>query len=259
VIHSARRENLSGDTIKEAGETRFRQDGPSTILFDPATAEEAQPRWFDIEWWKAQGLASPASAGRGPTWFVGPQGAEWVLRHCHRGGALGRWIADHYLWLGLERARPFVELRFTQRLLAIGLPVPRPVAARVVRAGFVYTGDLITERITGARPVSALLGASPMPVTAWRAIGRCIRRFHDLGVYHADLTANNILIDGGERISIIDFDRGGLRAPGAWRAANLSRLKRSLTKICGDLPRDRFGPADWAALQQAYEAGVPVR
>jgi 3-deoxy-D-manno-octulosonic acid kinase len=178
-----------------------------------------------------------------------------VLRHCHRGGALGRWVADHYLWLGLERARPFVEFRFTRRLRALGLPVPRPVAARLLRNGLVYTGDLITERVTGARPVSALLAAAPVPATAWRAIGRCIRRFHDAGVYHADLTANNILIDGTERVSIIDFDRGGLRQPGAWRVANLARLQRSLRKICGELPPDRFTPGDWTALLDAYETG----
>lgn len=241
------------------GESRIVQEGESAMLFDPTVGGEARAHWFDIEWWQAQGRATPASAGRGPTWFVGSPGAEWVLRHCHRGGALGRWMADHYLWLGLERARPFVEFRFTQRLRALGLAVPRPVAARVVRAGLVYTGDLITERVAGARPVSALLQAAPVPATAWRAIGRAIRRFHDAGVYHADLTANNILLDGAERVSIIDFDRGVLRPPGAWRAANLSRLARSLRKICSELPADRFSPADWAALQDTYHADVRAR
>lgn len=238
-----------------AGATRILRDGECAILFDAAAGGEAQPHWFDFAWWEAQGRAAPANAGRGPTWFVGTPGAQWALRHYHRGGALGRWVADHYLWLGLERARPFVEFRLTQRIRALDLPVPRPVAARVLRAGLVYTGDLITERITGAQPVSALLEAAPVPVTAWRAIGRRIRRFHDLGVYHADLTANNILIDSAERVFLIDFDRGGLRAPGAWRAANLSRLKRSLAKICRELPPDRFGPAEWTALQDAYVAG----
>src|SRR6185503_1464386 len=127
---------------------------------------------------------------------------------------------------------PFVEFRFTQQLRALGLPVPRAVAARVLRTGCIYTGDLITERVAGARPVSALLEAARVPAAAWRAIGRCIRRFHDAGVYHADLTANNILIDGDERVTLIDFDRGGLRSPGAWRAANLARFQRSLRKIC---------------------------
>jgi Ser/Thr protein kinase RdoA (MazF antagonist) len=73
-------------------------------------------------------------------------------------------------------------------------------------------------------------------------------------VYHADLTGNNILIDDAERVSLIDLDRGGLRVPGLWRAANLARLKRSLLKICRELPPDRFGPADWAALQDAYDS-----
>jgi 3-deoxy-D-manno-octulosonic acid kinase len=236
--------------------TRILRDGECAILFDTGSGAEAHPRWFELTWWEAQGQAVPASAGRGPTWFVGAPGAQWVLRHYHRGGAIGRWVADRYLWLGLERARPFVEFRLTQRLAALGLPVPRPVAARVLHAGPTYTGDLITERIPGAKPFSALLEAAPVPVTAWRAIGRCIRRFHDHGAYHADLSAGNIMIDGAERVFLIDFDRGGLRASGAWRAANLSRLKRSLTKISRDLPPDRFRLADWTALQDGYDAGA---
>jgi 3-deoxy-D-manno-octulosonic acid kinase len=74
-------------------------------------------------------------------------------------------------------------------------------------------------------------------------------------VYHADLTGNNILIDAAERVTLIDFDRGDLRDPGAWRTANVARLKRSLTKICSALPPNRFGTADWTALESAYASG----
>ena len=224
------------------------------MLFDPAAGGEAQARWFDIEWWKAQGRAEPASAGRGPTWFVGPPGAEWALRHCHRGGALGRWVADHYLWTGLERARPFVEFRFTQQLRALGLPVPRAVAARVLRTGCIYTGDLITERVAGARPVSALLEVAPVPATAWRAIGRCIRRFHDAGVYHADLNLTNLIVASASvpDVVVIDFDRarvgaGPLGARG--RRRNLSRLARSLAKL------DPEGALGGPELRRAFVAG----
>jgi 3-deoxy-D-manno-octulosonic acid kinase len=113
-----------------------------------------------------------------------------------------------------------------------------------VKAG----GELIGEGLVGV-----VLGAAPVPATAWRAVGRGIRQVHDRGVYHADLTANNILIDPAERVFLIDFDRGGVRAPGGWRAANLSRLQRSLAKICGELPPDRYSPREWAALREAYD------
>ena len=36
--------------------------------------------------------------------------------------------------------------------------------------------------------------AAPLSWLTWIAIGRCLRRFHDLGVCHADLNAHNILI-----------------------------------------------------------------
>ncbi len=250
---------LSGDAIDgdiAVGETRILRDGECAIIYYAAAGGEAQPRWFDPPWWETQGRAVPVGTGRGGTWLVGAPGAEWVLRHYRRGGAVGRWVADRYFWLGLERTRPFAEFRFTHRIRALGLPAPRPVAARVLRAGLAYTGDLITERIAGAQSVSALLEAAPLPVAGWRAIGRCIRRFHDHGVCHADLNAHNILIDRAERVFLIDFDRGSLRAPGAWRAANLSRLKRSLAKICRELPPNRFTPADWTALQDAYDSGA---
>jgi 3-deoxy-D-manno-octulosonic acid kinase len=65
----------------------------------------------------------------------------------------------------------------------------------------------------------------------WAAIGRCLRRFHDLGIHHADLNAQNILFDPDGKVWILDFDRGRERTPGAWRESVLGRLARSLAKI----------------------------
>ena len=39
-----------------------------------------------------------------------------------------------------------------------------------------------------------------------------------------------------DAVSVIDFDRGRLRAPGVWTTRNLARLQRSLTKIAAGLP-----------------------
>ena len=66
---------------------------------------------------------------------------------------------------------------------------------------------------------------------AWAAIGRCIRRFHDYGLCHADLNAHNILLRGDREVFLIDFDRCARRQPGMWRDANLARLRRSLDKL----------------------------
>jgi tRNA A-37 threonylcarbamoyl transferase component Bud32 len=87
----------------------------------------------------------------------------------------------------------------------------------------------------------------------WRAIGAAIARLHRHGVDHADLNAHNILLDKNAAVSVIDFDRGRLRAPGAWTASNLSRLQRSLTKIAAGLPPDRYTPDSWQQLLAGYQ------
>jgi 3-deoxy-D-manno-octulosonic acid kinase len=96
-----------------------------------------------------------------------------------------------------------------------------------------------------------------LSLLAWIAIGRCLRRFHELGVCHADLNAHNILLGNGtddERVFLIDFDRGSLRKPGGfWKDDNLVRLRRSLEKITWGLPRERFTEDDWHGLLDGYQ------
>lgn len=222
------------------------------MLYDAARLSNADESLFDAQLWIERAATARTPAGRGGTLFVEYAGRPWVLRHYHRGGFMARLALDSYLWTGERHARPFREWRLLHDMHVAGLPVPAPVAARYRRRGLTYGGDLITERISGAQPASALLAAAPLPVTTWRAIGDCIRRIHDAGVCHADLNAHNILIDPAQRVFLIDFDRGRRRSPGAWRAKNLARLKRSLEKICRALPLDRFTAPDWGILLQAY-------
>ncbi|HVF34656.1 MAG TPA: lipopolysaccharide kinase InaA family protein, partial [Candidatus Saccharimonadia bacterium] len=62
--------------------------------------------------------------------------------------------------------------------------------------------------------------------------GDTIRRFHDAGVWHADLNAHNVLRDEAGAFWLLDFDRGWLAPPRErWRRANLARLERSLRKV----------------------------
>jgi 3-deoxy-D-manno-octulosonic acid kinase len=109
--------------------------------------------------------------------------------------------------------------------------VPKPVAARYRRRGLLYRCDLITQRIAGALPLSALLASGTLPAQRWHTVGAAVARLHRAGVDHADLNAHNILLDTKGVVSVIDFDRSRLRAQGAWAARNLERLKRSLAKI----------------------------
>ncbi len=158
------------------------------------------------------------------------------------------------MWAGEDRVRAFTEWRLLDLLARRGLPVPTPVAARYRRKGPCYRCDLITRRIVDGKPLSAALAADALPESQWRAVGVVIGRLHDAGVDHADLNAHNILIDAKGAVSVIDFDRGRLRAPGGWTLRNLRRLRRSLVKISRELPRDRFSTQNWDWFMAAYRS-----
>lgn len=215
------------------------------ILADAALSPE--PSWFDPTYWQSVGEGKPLGRGRGTAFSAGRDG-QWVLRHFRRGGLPGRLVSDRYVWLGKALSRPVHEFQALVELVAAGAPVPRPVAARVRRAGLFYRGDILVERVRDAATL-AELGASLDP-SRWAEAGRAIRRFHRAGGWHADLNANNVLLTP-DRVVIIDLDRGRSGCTDINRQRrNLARLSRSLHKL-GLMPA---ADAGWRALLEAYGA-----
>lgn len=220
------------------------------ILFDPERVD--RPGWelFDRDRWRARGALVAHTGGRGSIHFIEDGLHSWALRRYLRGGMAACVVHERFLYLGEERTRSFLELRLLARLGEMGLPVPVPVAAGYRRGGCTYVAELVTERLVGVATLIESLRAGRMNEARWSAVGRCLRRFHDAGVQHADLTANNILLGESDRVWVLDFDRGRLRAPGAWRERVLDRLARSLAKL-------RAGHADWqpgfALLRAAHD------
>jgi 3-deoxy-D-manno-octulosonic acid kinase len=223
------------------------------MLYDASRTSNLSAGWFDPEYWQGRGEHDGIAYGvKGPAHFIrSSDGRRYVLRHYRRGGLLARLSPDRYLWHGEDSTRPFAEWQLTYSLHRAGLPVPAPIAARYRRHGSTYTGDILTERLATVGSLAECLRAGALSVLTWISIGRCIRRFHDLGVCHADLNARNILLSE-ESVYLVDFDRCQLRAPGWWRDANLVRLRRSLEKITWALPAERFGEADWHGLLDGY-------
>lgn len=225
------------------------------ILGNPTGPSQPLTRLFDPGFWADRGQLESVTLGRGSAWFIANEPQQWALRHYRRGGFIARFSKDQYLWGGEERVRAFAEWRLLRTLVQLGLPVPTPVAAGYARHGFLYRCDLITQRIVGGEPLSVTLTRAPLAAGLWRQLGATIARFHVAGVDHADLNAHNILMRSGNgetSISVIDFDRGVLRAPGGWSLRNLARLQRSLMKITRVLPADRFSPASWELFLAGY-------
>lgn len=228
----------------------FRDErGTGAIVFDRARLPQASAAWLDPAHWSD--AAEPvARGGRGAAWFVSGDFGQAVLRHYRRGGLAARLSSDRYLWLGEARVRSLAEFRLMSELHAAGLRVPAPLLAGYWRDGIGYRAAILVERVQGARSFAEWLSQPESP--AWEAAGLSIAHLHHAGVEHADLNANNLLVDPMGRVWIIDFDRGVRRSPeSGWREANLRRLARSLAKL------SQGGSDDWergfARLRTAYE------
>lgn len=224
------------------------------MVYDAIRLDRPADHSFDPDHWRVQAEVLPVPGGRGQVQVIAQAGQEWVLRHFRRGGWMGRLTQDRYLWTGLARSRPWREWHLLYDLYRDGLPVPRPIAARVQRINRLwYRADLITERLA-AEPLSVVLQSPAIPEGLWEAVGGCIGRFHRAGVYHADLNLDNILVDGERRVFLLDFDRGRRRVPRThWQHANLRRLHRSLLKARSRHPDSiSFAAADWNRLLVGY-------
>jgi 3-deoxy-D-manno-octulosonic acid kinase len=228
------------------------------MLYDTQRTGNFSAEFFDPEYWRRHDAIEGSARGRGTTWFIRAGDGHFVLRHYRRGGFIAKFSKDRYWFRSEPETRSFSEWYLTYHLHRAGLPVPAPVAARYRRTGMFYTADLITQRIENSESLAQRLLQGPLSLTQWIAVGRCIRRFHDAGVCHADLNAHNILLTP-EQVYLIDFDRGTLRKRGWWADATLVRLYRSLEKVTLLAAPDSFSDEDWHSLLAGYRAsaGLP--
>ena len=228
-------------------------DGEGSIVFDPARLRQATRALFDPHEYGSAARPVQGRGGRGAAWFVDGEFGAGVLRHYRRGGWAARASRDGYFWQGEERVRSLREFALLRRLHAAGLPVPAPIAAWYLRRGWRYRAAILVERIAGARPLVEAVNAGDAP---WAAIGATIARFHRFGARHADLNANNILLDREQGAWLIDWDRGAIEAPApVWQQAVLDRLQRSLRKECATVPAARLQEG-MAQLRRAHDAEV---
>ncbi len=224
------------------------------ILYDTAIINQISERAFRANGWA---VAKPIrgrlrSSGRGKTLIVSDGEHEFVLRHYIRGGLPGRLIRDSYLWLGESKTRSFAEWYLLAKLISLGLPVPRPAAARYRRSGPFYTADLLTMRLPEIRSLADRLAERPGDEEFWRKLGGQLHRFHAAGVNHADLNAYNVQIGRNDEMFLLDFDRGRILPPGQWQQKNIGRLHRSLRKIRQADSNIHYSEADWNQLLEGY-------
>ena len=223
------------------------------IVYDASLMDAPGLDYFSPDFWRSREKLSGNAIGRGSAWFIQAPFGPVVLRHYLRGGWAAKVSRQAYFFTGVSRSRPFREYHLLEALYAVGLPVPRPVAALCQHHGVVSTGAIMTARIETAKTLADLLISDDVADAVWVSVGKCIRRFHDAGVWHADLNARNILLGADFQVYLIDFDQARFRPEKPVNGeGNLNRLKRSLVKLCpaGKMPALQSA---WIGLRVAYD------
>lgn len=226
------------------------------ITYDASLVDPPGVEFFNADYWDSRQALVGEAKGRGSAWFIDAPFGPVVLRQYLRGGWVAKISRERYLFSTISRSRPFRECRILAALIKKGLPVPRPVAALCEHHHVISTGAIMTMRIAGAQTLADVLPGSsigPEPDAAvWKSVGKCIRSFHNAGVWHADLNARNILLDHEHKVFLIDFDRAIFTAGKPVNGKrNLERLKRSLVKLW---PQKSPLPLDsaWDNLRLGY-------
>ncbi|WP_199610397.1 3-deoxy-D-manno-octulosonic acid kinase [Flocculibacter collagenilyticus] len=224
------------------------------IVYNPLFSYLPDAKWFTSCFWQKKGAISGKSKGRAITWFFRFKEHEFVLRHYYRGGLIGKFNKDLYIGMDEERSRAVKEFAMLKEMSNIGLPVPKPLAARIEKKWFcIYRADLIIERIANAKDLFQYLSKYPLNKSMWLKIGRTIADFHNNGVYHDDLNIHNIMLDKEHKCWLIDFDKGEIKKPShSWQQENLKRLLRSFEKEKRQNVDLRWHLKDWDFLLQGY-------
>ena len=238
------------------GDCQFERNGMN-YRFCEDSPSQCDVRLFDSDWLSAQGLIQKTiSHGRNRVDIFSHRQSTLVCRHYYRGGAMRRILMDQYLWTGLKHTRAWKEFDVLLRLQSLNLPAPEPYACRIIRNSFSYRACLITRYIPSTETLAETLRRREVSNQQWFDIGRCVRKFHDVGLHHSDLNANNILLDDQNQVYLIDFDKASFLPVQSkkWKQRNLERLQRSIVKCQTRSETFYYDPTSWGQLRDGYSS-----
>ena len=230
------------------------RSGNCHILQQEAGDRNWEVAHFSADYWRDSEGFHDRVGGRGGSCVIGLDGSRAVLRRYCRGGLIGKFLDNQYLWLGKNQSRPWREWRVIEHAREAGLPVPEPIAACVCRTGLSYRASLVTAYLEDTEMLTERLQRESLDHDAWYRLGLLVKRMHAAGVRHADLTSDNVLIDTRGRYYVIDFDMARImRRLDDWQWKPLHRFQRSIVKR-NRARRLHFGESDWQALMDGYQS-----
>lgn len=223
-----------------------------TGWFDPRHLSEVSEQTFDPTA-HTHGTALATGSGRGQALLITEGGRGYVLRHYRRGGLVARLSNDRFWRTAPHHSRAMREFSLLRLMRSWQLPVPEPVAAsHRPRGPWFYEAEILVGLIPDSSNVVQWLQQRAIAPTEWAALGQAIRRLHDRQVFHSDLNAHNLLLDGAGQAWVVDFDKCEVRTGDDWKVRNLERLLRSLRKEAGRVTPYHWTETDWDHLQTGY-------
>lgn len=235
------------------------KNGSTTLLIADTFENSITVNTFDPNYLEHNHLVIDRKRGRATTYFFKLMSQTAVLRHYWRGGLIGKLLSDQYFYLGLKHTRTVKEFTLLTQLANLNLPVPEAIAAKVVRSGLIYRGDIITKALPLANSVLDILKKRKLSEKEIHQVGETIAQFHIAGVNHADLNINNILFSE-DQVFLIDFDRG---TKGCFDSKvnknNMQRLARSFEKERKRNTLFHWLDADWQLLEKSYKQAIEKR
>ncbi|MBC09250.1 MAG: 3-deoxy-D-manno-octulosonic acid kinase [Gammaproteobacteria bacterium] len=195
-------------------------------------------------------------AGRGTVTFFRDCRLDLVHKTYKRGGLIRKLVTSHYLWTGLTKTRAHIEFDGLKKMFDLGLPVPRPIAARIIRKGIFYRAELITQEIEKATTFGENLAAKNLSSDMLKELGLAIKSLHREGFMHPDLNIENILIGNSKKIFFLDFDQAQpLKQKEIQFGRDIERLRRSIKKFCLKNERD-FPEREWHIVLETYGSNI---
>lgn len=201
--------------------------------------------------------------GRGPVYSapLPDSGTRVVVRHARRGGLLAPILGDLYL----PPTPAPAELLIATILARAGIPTPPVIAFATYRTAAVLRRvDVMTVEVEGDDLASALARRTDERAAIRYAVAQLLGALLDVGAWHQDLNAKNILVTPGgvgeARGVVLDVDRVRFVPAGDphVREANLERLRRSMEKL-RSRGRPAFDDADFAEIARLAGSHEQVR
>lgn len=143
-----------------------------------------------------------------------------------------------FLMSPFRQSRAFKAFNMAEALRKAGVGTPDPVAAVERREmGFVTDACYISALVEPCRTLRGIVQdeslSGPFKRACTAAATALVRRMHDAGMYHDDLTVGNFLIEGADetspQVSLVDLNRASFVHSGqpGWprRLKDLSRMR----------------------------------